>query len=196
MDTEKILSEYEEMLKKTEARNTPEKAGSFNTYRCINGHCILFKYVDTGVTPFIISCPICRKEARSGFGNSLGGFLPHASMEWYRPGPEELLTLSSGSRLHVLQGGLLSRKVYSVVPGPDDSKPVTKLEIEDIRNAALCLDIKTKLINQTKAADAIHIAAKRLGEAISEAEELGMKIIILPGFKGVDVAIKFPEVKP
>jgi hypothetical protein len=84
-----------------------------NCYRCQScGQITKTKDVDAGVTPFIFNCMHCGKEAYSSFYKDIAPQI-EPSFEWYRPSLYETLKLRKkiNSIEHVLNGGLLSRKV-------------------------------------------------------------------------------------
>lgn len=88
-------------------------ANRVNCYTCQScRHITKTKDVDAGVTPFIFDCEKCNKEAYSSFYTDIA---PHLkpTFEWYRPTLEETMKLRKNPNAidHVLQGGLLSRKI-------------------------------------------------------------------------------------
>jgi hypothetical protein len=87
-----------------------------NCYRCQTcGLITKTKDIDAGVTPFIFSCEYCGKEAYSTFYKDIA---PHRqpTVECYRPDINATLKLRKHPHTldHVLQGGLLSRKIQSL----------------------------------------------------------------------------------
>jgi len=112
MKRKKIEKEYNEMLKKTEEwLKDLDLTNRANNYVCQScGHVTKTKDVDKGVTPFIHSCKLCGGEAYSTFYND---YFPNhkATQEWYRPSLDETLEMDEMERHHVLQGGLIPRKI-------------------------------------------------------------------------------------
>lgn len=83
-----------------------------NIYHCGCRHQTITKDVDAGVTPFTHTCEKCGGMAKSSFYSSKGTGQV-ATQEWYRPTLKECLKLRKKPELlnHVLQGGLLNRKI-------------------------------------------------------------------------------------
>lgn len=72
--------------------------------------------VDEGVTPFMILCrarPDCHGWAQSAMypKGPRPPRIPAPAWEWYKPGADEMLTLSPANLGHVKQGGLLLRAI-------------------------------------------------------------------------------------
>lgn len=85
-----------------------DNARGINTYRCNNEHVTVTKDVDAGVTPFIIGCPKCDKEAKSSFYKEILPPLTRVDAEWYRPALKKVLKMRNnpGMLEHILNGGL------------------------------------------------------------------------------------------
>lgn len=82
-----------------------------NIYTCPDGHITKTKDVDAGVTPFVHICGECGKIAESSMYRDVAPLI-EVSEEWYRPSLEETLKIKDDDELsHVLQGGLLNRKI-------------------------------------------------------------------------------------
>lgn len=84
-------------------------SGKVNLYQCEKSHCVTITVDrEPGVTPFMIRCPFCREGiARSSLYRVPQNLFP--THEWYRPGDIE--EVEQMSREHVLNGGLLLRKI-------------------------------------------------------------------------------------
>lgn len=109
-----ITKKYKSLLKKVETDDFYTKIDltiRVNCYTCqFCNRITKTKDIDSGVTPFIHSCAYCNGFAHSSMYNDLAPHLKPVE-EWYRPSLEETLKLSPGSLDHVLQGGLLNRKI-------------------------------------------------------------------------------------
>lgn len=92
--------------------------GSINVYTCPIGHETITKDLDNGVTPFMIQCKVfrCQHMARSSMYQVAQDLIPQ--WEWYKP--KDHKGLSMGEIDHVIQGGLLLRKIAE----EDNSRPV------------------------------------------------------------------------
>ena len=84
----------------------------FNCYTCQTcGHVTKTKDIDAGVTPFMFDCESCGNVAYSSFYKDIRPYLK-PTIEWYRPDLKAVLKgRNKGWIDHVLQGGLLSRKI-------------------------------------------------------------------------------------
>ena len=126
-----IIERYNECILAQE----DEKVLGVNNYRCNTecNHVTKTIDVDSGVTPFLISCEKCKADATSSFYDDL---VPDQAptFEWYRPSLDQVLAIRNESLSlppaskghnesileHILDGGLLSRSVggfYSLKPG-------------------------------------------------------------------------------
>lgn len=88
--------------------------GKKNIYICNHcGHGFVSLDVNDGTTPFMTKCLNCEKMAQSMFYAAPQQMLAETkpAIEWYRPSPLELTTMSQGLRAHVENGGLVSRVV-------------------------------------------------------------------------------------
>lgn len=104
------------MLKRVDER-LKDQTLWVNNYTCQTcGHITKTIDVDHGVTPFIHECEICGEKAFSTFYND---FLPDewATQEWYRPTLEECYGMTDGELHHILNGGLIPRKIMDVSKG-------------------------------------------------------------------------------
>lgn len=94
-----------------------------NCYVCRCGHITKTKDVDAGVTPFMHRCELCGSMANSTFYDDIA---PHIqpTEEWYRPTLKECLNMrkNEGWLDHVLNGGLVSRKV--IIEPTTASQPI------------------------------------------------------------------------
>lgn len=87
-----------------------------NVYTCKScGHQIVTIDIEEGVTPFMIDCKICKKDATSSFYRVPEGLVP--THEWYKPTVKELkklyghnANLLMNMKDHVKSGGLDLRK--------------------------------------------------------------------------------------
>lgn len=109
-DRKRIESEYN----KLESMDYSEKKGDINCYVC--PHCGLLRKTinaDSGVTPFMIKCDLCGWMMESTFyaAQDISPEL-EPTHEWYRPSLEETLEASDGVRMHILNGGLMSRRIF------------------------------------------------------------------------------------
>ena len=115
MNKEKIKKEYEillESVKTNEFYTKIDLTNRVNCYSCKCGHITKTKDVDAGVTPFIKLCESCGDLAKSNFYRDIAPE-KEPTIEWYRPTLDDLLKMDNGSIDHVLQGGLLPRKIKS-----------------------------------------------------------------------------------
>jgi hypothetical protein len=85
-----------------------------NCYVCQScSHITKTKDIDAGVTPFIIRCEKCGKEAQSTMYRDIAPHL-NPTFEWYRPSLEETISRKDNPDFdleHVLMGGLERRKI-------------------------------------------------------------------------------------
>jgi len=91
----------------------PIRPDHINCYICICGHVTKTIDRDPGVTPFMTHCEKCKAlSAKSTFYRDIKPDQP-ATVEWYRPDLAATMKLRTKPDLldHVLQGGLLSRKI-------------------------------------------------------------------------------------
>jgi len=82
-----------------------------NCYLCKScRHVTKTRDIDPGVTPYIIECEDCGKDAYSTFYKDI---VPDQSptKEWFRPTMEQTLQMSEGMIDHILQGGLDLRDI-------------------------------------------------------------------------------------
>lgn len=110
MKKRKIRKEYKKMLKRVEER-LGDQTLRVNNYTCQTcGHITKTMDVDPGVTPFIHRCEMCGNEAYSNFYNDR---IPHkpATQEWFRPSLEVCYMMDEGELHHILNGGLIPRKI-------------------------------------------------------------------------------------
>jgi hypothetical protein len=83
-----------------------------NVYRCSGGDVTTTVDVDEGVTPFMVMCPKCGRDAQSSFypkSRPVPESIPEPSHEWYRPSETETRRMNHAMREHVKKGGLLLR---------------------------------------------------------------------------------------
>ncbi len=111
----RIEDEYQKLLKEVQTNKFYETdlTNRVNCYVCKScGHITKTKDVDAGVTPFMFSCEKCNQTAISSFYQDIA---PNQSptIEWYRPTLKQTLNLKNrpGELEHVLNGGLLNRKI-------------------------------------------------------------------------------------
>lgn len=85
-----------------------------NCYACARGHITKTKDVDSGCTPFMLTCEVCGGLAHSTCYNDIAKD-QEPTIEWYRPTLEQLLKMREdpGMLEHVLNGGLDYRKIGS-----------------------------------------------------------------------------------
>lgn len=70
--------------------------------------------IDRGTTSFLIACPRCDEgQAKSSFYNDIAPDLP-PTHEWYRPKPKHALKLPTIVQNHVMNGGLMIRRIDGV----------------------------------------------------------------------------------
>lgn len=117
MNKGEVEERYKKLLEEVKTLDFYTKvdlANRLNVYICDNKHRTITKDIDSGVTPFIIDCPVCNRDAKSVFYRIEEGYKKtlKPQFEWYRPTLEELLKIDHiGTRDHVLQGGLLKREI-------------------------------------------------------------------------------------
>lgn len=109
-----VTKKYAALMKDVETKDfyKIDLTKRVNCYTCQScQHVTKTKDVHAGVTPFMFECEKCGKVAYSSFYNDIRpGLQP--TFEWYRPDLNEVLKgRNKGWIEHVLQGGLLSRKV-------------------------------------------------------------------------------------
>jgi hypothetical protein len=95
--------------------------GKINIYTCNKGHKTVTIDRDDGVTPFIIACPKCDEPPVLGSGSD-DGFAQSSfyrvpqnitpEYEWYTP--VNLEGFSQEAREHILNGGLVKRKIQQL----------------------------------------------------------------------------------
>ncbi len=109
-----VKKKYKQLLNKVATSDfyKIDLTNRVNCYICPDGHITKTKDVDAGVTPMMHKCGICNKYARSSFFKDIAPEQEPVE-EWYRPNLDETLKLSNNSGLldHVLNGGLLCRKI-------------------------------------------------------------------------------------
>lgn len=111
-----VTKEYNKLIKdvKTKQFYTEiDLTNRVNCYTCEYGHVTKTKDVDSGVTPFVFSCEVCRENATSSFYNDIATD-KKPTIEWYRPTLNEVLKMRKKSENmleHILKGGLKSRKI-------------------------------------------------------------------------------------
>lgn len=86
-----------------------------NCYVCKCGEVTKTRDVDAGVTSMVVSCPECKGNAMSSFYKDIAPD-QNPTHEWYRPDLEKVLKLSEWELDHVLQGGLMFRKIFTGYP--------------------------------------------------------------------------------
>ena len=111
-----LENEYQEMLKRAQKGYSKiNLENRTNCYICSTcGSVTKTKDIDKGVTPMFITCQRCKKNmAHSSFYNDVAPFMT-ATYEWYRPSLKEFLKSDKGTQQHVLNGGLIYRKVKQI----------------------------------------------------------------------------------
>lgn len=109
-----IENQYNDLLHsvKTEKYYTSvDLTNRVNCYTCNHcGHITKTKDIDPGVTPMFFSCEKCSSMSTSNFYiDKSPNQLP--TIEWYRPTLKEVLDMDNNVRDHVLNGGLVHRKI-------------------------------------------------------------------------------------
>lgn len=119
-------------------------SGRINGYICDQDrtHRIVTIDREPGVTPFTIQCPIC--EANN-IPNRTGGFYRFSAMtssmyrvpqdltpnyEWYRP--DTIAEIKEGVLDHVMQGGLLLRKIVDTITVIRPGQPDEVIAVPDL----------------------------------------------------------------
>lgn len=102
-----------------------------SAYICSKLHSTVTIVSDKGVTPLVISCPICKGDAISKVGGVDTTIT--ATHEWYKPTDEEIKKESDGNKLaalleHVNRGGLILRKVEREEENDGEFNPSKILE--------------------------------------------------------------------
>lgn len=109
MIEEEIEKDYCKLTKEIESMRIYDGRNTVDRYVCEKCGALLHTtYKDKGVTPFVITCPMC------------GGTMSHSqtfrkeivpeSIEiknWFRPTLEQTLKMSDGTIEHILNGGLI-----------------------------------------------------------------------------------------
>lgn len=109
MGRKEIEKEYCKLTKEIESMCIYDGRNTVDRYVCEKcGGLLHTTYQDKGVTPFVITCPMC------------GGMMSHTqtfrkeivpeSVEiknWFRPTLEQTLKMSDGTIEHILNGGLI-----------------------------------------------------------------------------------------
>jgi len=111
----KVSKGYAELLKEVEENEyyNIDLNSRVNCYTCSScGHITKTKDIDPGVTPFMHKCEKCSGMSRSSFYNDIAPE-KNPTQEWYRPTLKQCLKLRKNEDLldHILQGGLISRKI-------------------------------------------------------------------------------------
>lgn len=109
--SKKQRKEIEARYNQLASKKMPEGKDMVNCYRCHNcGNIIKTVNTEDGVTPFVIQCDKCNGEATSLMYIDV---LPDevATYEWYRPSLKFVLKTTTSVREHVLNGGLILRRI-------------------------------------------------------------------------------------
>ena len=106
--------EYNDLVKNFETsdyyRNI-DLENRVNCYHCQKcGHITKTKDIDRGVIPFMRKCEKCNNLTYSSFYEDIAP-LQQIAEEWYRPKYDEYKKMSISTQNHILNGGLVSRKV-------------------------------------------------------------------------------------
>lgn len=107
---------YQEMIDGLEGTVYDGRGRGIDVYRCDKcGGETCTKYVDFGVTPFVMKCSHCGGNAVHR--ETVAGVLNKTVHEWVRPPYEYYKRMSKGLREHIEQGGLVLRQeLVGVVP--------------------------------------------------------------------------------
>lgn len=109
MERKEIEKKYYKLTKEIESMRIYDGRNTVDRYLCKKcGGFLHTTYKDKGVTPFIITCPMC------------GGMMSHTQTfkketvpdfvevkKWYRPTLKQTLKMSESSIEHILNGGLI-----------------------------------------------------------------------------------------
>lgn len=104
-----------------------EEIGKVNLYVCGNRKCVRIHTtinLNSGVTPFIITCRSCGESARSSFYLVPRGAVT-CNFAWYRPTHEEFKRMDADMQEHVLMSGLVLGELSQVI-SLSESKEVTQ----------------------------------------------------------------------
>ncbi|RYZ49914.1 MAG: hypothetical protein EOP49_15175 [Sphingobacteriales bacterium] len=112
-----VKRKYEKLMKDVATNDfyKVDLTNRVNCYQCKCEHITKTKDVDAGVTPFMKRCEKCNDFAQSTMYRDIAPHL-QPTVEWYRPTLEECYKLKSKPGLidHILQGGLMDRKITAV----------------------------------------------------------------------------------
>jgi len=110
MTQEEIKKKYKELIDTIDRAEIYDGRGTYDVYICDNpNHRVITTYMDLGVTPFCMACPICGKTMRHEYTlkeKPIG--CPIA--EWVRPTIEQSLKLNDSELKHLFNGGLFLKE--------------------------------------------------------------------------------------
>lgn len=118
MNRKELTEKYNELVRDIASIQMFDGRGKgIDVYICDQcGARFYTRYVDKGVTPFVIACRVC-KHGDSVHRDTIGGaewislaFQGETCHSWVRPTLEQFLRLSPGAQEHVLQGGLMLKE--------------------------------------------------------------------------------------
>lgn len=111
MEKETIKRKYNELVASLEDAKMYDGRGEYNGYVCEKcGYITATLYKEKGVTPFIIQCEKCGKDAMHKItSRNAPPADPNISevKNWVRPTLDQLMKMSQATIDHVLNGGLV-----------------------------------------------------------------------------------------
>lgn len=112
MKKETIKKKYDELVSSIKSRRMYDGRGEYNGYVCKNcSHITVTLYKDKGVTPFVIPCEKCGRDAVHEITSRYAqpAWIPCTSdvKNWVRPTFNQLMKMSQATIDHVLNGGLV-----------------------------------------------------------------------------------------
>lgn len=104
-----VLSEedYTKLCEESEKMNIYDGRGDYHLYECEKcGHHLITAFAEKGVTPFVIKCPECNETMMHT--KTYGSVAPDTKvLKWIRPTYNQYIKLSTFTRQHIEQGGLI-----------------------------------------------------------------------------------------
>lgn len=99
--------EYNKFCAESDDMEVYDGRGKYDVYECEDcGHHLVTTYAVKGVTPFIITCPKCKK-AMMHTHTLKSAPANEKVIKWIRPTYEQYCKLSYGYRDHIGNGGLI-----------------------------------------------------------------------------------------
>lgn len=110
-----------------------EQIGQVNLYVCHNPKCKMIHTtinLNSGVTPFMITCRKCGVSAQSSFYRVKYGAVT-CNFAWYRPTLEEFKRMDADMQEHVLGSGLVLGELSQVISLSEPSEVTEALSRND-----------------------------------------------------------------